>query len=589
MSDDPRWDPEMRAARQAMDAAAAQFPPVQLAEPLDQHQAVNDALQMRWVRGGPAMEMTEDLWIFARGRRVLCRLYRPKAAGVLPVLVWFHGGGWVWSSVDTHDRLVRELAAAGGVAALSVDYALSPEAKFPRAVLEATGVVRRLAVEAEAWGLDASRILLGGDSSGGNLALAGALALRDGGGPALKGLLAVYPVTDPDFGQPSYRECAEGYGLTTSMMRAYWDTYLRDPADRADPLAASARAELAGLPATLIQLAELDVLRSDCERMATRLRAAGVDCTSNVYPGMAHGFMRLTETVSRAREAVADAGGWLRRVGRELSGGRVLPAGRAVGCVRPVAPDSHRRDQRVQRRPGVQPAVPQRLATWAGAGERRRRRGGAPAGGDPPRQCRPAAGRGAHCRRPGERAAGRSADRRISFQCRLGGFGFCPPRHASVRRRRAADRCVGMGGGTATAFACGHPPTCRRRPGGHSRSAVARFWRSSGQRSGKGHLFRPCRRTAAPGCRGGAAGRAGHHLPAAAAAGPSGVGRTFQITGVFGSMTGRENVQMAPQAHHRRSWRCWQDAGSAFRDQALAVLIETGRVIWSGPISVRRP
>ena len=116
MNDDPRWDPEMRAARQAMDAAAAQFPPVQLAEPLDQHRAVNDALQMSWARGGPAMEMTEDLWISARGRRVLCRLHRPRATGVLPVLVWFHGGGWVWSSVDTHDRLVRELAAAGGVA-----------------------------------------------------------------------------------------------------------------------------------------------------------------------------------------------------------------------------------------------------------------------------------------------------------------------------------------------------------------------------------------------------------------------------------------------------------------------------------------
>ena len=314
MTDDPRWDPEMRAARQAMDAAAAQFPPVQLAEPLDQHRAVNDALQMRWARGGPVMELTEDLWIFARGRRVLCRLHRPRAAGLLPVLVWFHGGGWVWSSVDTHDRLARELAAAGRVATVLVDYALAPEAKFPQAVLECAGVVRRLATEAEAWGLDASRILIGGDSSGGNLAFATALALRDGGGPKLAGLLAVYPVTDPDFGQPSYREFAEGYGLTAAMMRAYWDLYLRDPADRADPLAAPARAELAGLPPTLIQLAELDVLRSDGERIAARLVAAGVDCTQLSYAGMAHGFMRLTETVTRARIAVADAGAWLQRV-----------------------------------------------------------------------------------------------------------------------------------------------------------------------------------------------------------------------------------------------------------------------------------
>lgn len=314
MSNDPRWDPEMRAAKQAMDAAAAQFPPVQLAEPLDQHRAVNEALQMAWARGGPAMEITEDLWIFAHGRRVLCRLHRPRATGVLPVLVWFHGGGWVWASVDTHDRLVRELAAAGGVATVSVDYALAPEAKFPQAVLEGIGVVRRLAAEADAWGLDASRLLLGGDSSGGNLAFATALALREAGGPKLAGLLAVYPVTEPDFQSPSYQEFAEGYGLTTAMMRAYWDIYLRDPADRANPLAVPVRADLAGLPPVLIQLAELDVLRSDGEKLAARLQAAGVDCTRFTYPGVLHGFVRLTEAVTAARTAVADAGTWLRRV-----------------------------------------------------------------------------------------------------------------------------------------------------------------------------------------------------------------------------------------------------------------------------------
>ena len=316
MIDDPRWDPEMRAARLQMDAAAAKFPPVQLAEPLQAQRAVNDALQLAWARGGPVMEMAEDLWISARGRRVLCRLNRPAGpppAALLPGLVWFHGGGWVWSSVDTHDRLVRELAAAGGVATVSVDYALSPEAKFPQALLECVDVVRGLAEEAEAWGIDAGRLLLGGDSAGGALAFGTALALRDGGGPDLAGLLAAYPVTDVDFAAPSYREFAEGYGLTAAAMRAYWDVYLRDAADRANPLAVPARADLAGLPPVLIQLAELDVLRSDGERMAERLRQAGVDCTLHLYPGMVHGFLRLTEAVGRARAAIADAGAWLRR------------------------------------------------------------------------------------------------------------------------------------------------------------------------------------------------------------------------------------------------------------------------------------
>jgi len=171
MSDDPRWDPEMRAARQAMDAAAAKFPPVEVVEPLDPQRAVNDRLAMAAARGGPAMATTSEFWIYANGRRVFCRLHRPRASGVLPVLVWFHGGGWVWLTVDTHDRLVRELATAGGVATVSVDYTLSPEAKFPQALAECVGVVRGLAARATEWGLDASRIVLGGDSAGGNLAI----------------------------------------------------------------------------------------------------------------------------------------------------------------------------------------------------------------------------------------------------------------------------------------------------------------------------------------------------------------------------------------------------------------------------------
>jgi acetyl esterase len=316
MSDDPRWDPEMRAARQAMDAAAAKFPPVEVVEPLDPQRAVNDRLAMAAARGGPAMATTSEFWIYANGRRVFCRLHRPCATGVLPVLVYFHGGGWVWLTVDTHDRLVRELAATGGVATVSVDYTLSPEAKFPQALAECVGVVRGLAARATEWGLDASRIVLGGDSAGGNLAFATALALREDGlgVPGLSGLLALYPVIAPDFESPSYREFATGYGLTAARMRAFWNLYLRDTVDRANPLAVPARATLAGLPPTFIQLAELDVLRSEGETFAARLRAAGVACDLQVYPGMLHGFMLLTEAVRGARAAVADAGAWLHRV-----------------------------------------------------------------------------------------------------------------------------------------------------------------------------------------------------------------------------------------------------------------------------------
>lgn len=308
-----RMDPEMRQARMAMDAEAAKYPPTVPREPFDEQRAVNDRLNLIWAQGGPVMADTADRWVFARGRRVLCRLHRPRRDKVLPVLIWFHGGGWVWSSLDTHDRLVREYAAAGEVAVINVDYALSPEAKFPQALLECAAVVRHIASHASAWGVDPRRILLGGDSAGGNLALATALILREqADAPRLTGLLCAYPVTSADFDSPSYQEFAEGFGLTRAAMQAYWNLYLRGPADRLNPLAAPLLGRLEGLPPALLQLAELDVLRSDGERMAAAMRAAGVEVTLETYEGVLHGFMRLSAAVGKTRTAIASAGAWLR-------------------------------------------------------------------------------------------------------------------------------------------------------------------------------------------------------------------------------------------------------------------------------------
>ena len=260
------------------------------------------------------MAASSERWVFARGRRVLCRMHRPVEAETLPVLIWFHGGGWVWSSIDTHDRLVREYAAAGGVATINVDYALSPEAKFPQALFECAEVVRRIAEDAEDWGIDPARILVGGDSAGGNLAFATALLLRDTGGPALRGILSPYPVCDAGCDTPSYREFDEGFGLTRAAMQAYWELYTRDPADRVNPLASPLRADLRGLPPVLIQVAALDVLRDDGLALARKLAEAGVDVTVETCPGVLHGFMRLSGAVGVARDAIARAGEWLRRI-----------------------------------------------------------------------------------------------------------------------------------------------------------------------------------------------------------------------------------------------------------------------------------
>lgn len=311
---DERMNPDMRAARQRIEAAAAELPPVTLSGPLDASRAINDRLNLLWVEGGPVMHATSERWVFARGRRIQCRMHRPVADPTLPVLVWFHGGGWVWSSIDTHDRLVREYAAAGRIAVFNVDYALSPEAKFPQALFECVDVVRAIAANAADWGIDPARILVGGDSAGGNLALATALLLRDTGGPSLAGILTAYPVTAADFTTASYHEFAEGYGLTRASMEAYWGLYTRDEADRRNPLAAPLLADPTGLPPVLIQIAELDVLRDDGAAMAERLIAAGVDTTFETCPGVLHGFMRLTGAVGEARDAIARAGKWLGRV-----------------------------------------------------------------------------------------------------------------------------------------------------------------------------------------------------------------------------------------------------------------------------------
>ena len=240
MSQD-RVDPEMRAARARMDAEAATQPPVTLAEPIGVSRAVSERLAMSYCVGGPVMAETIEHWLFVRGRRLLCRVHKPRTDAPLPVFVWLHGGGFVFQSIDSHDRLVREFAVAGDVATVSVDYSLAPESRFPMALLECSDVVRALA--ATDWGLDTTRIAVGGDSSGGNLALATAIYLRDVGGPKLCGVLVPYPVTSADFTSPSYTAFAIGFGLTRARMQAYWGLYIRDEADRLNPLAAPLLAE----------------------------------------------------------------------------------------------------------------------------------------------------------------------------------------------------------------------------------------------------------------------------------------------------------------------------------------------------------
>lgn len=258
----------------------------------------------------------EALAVPAPHGEIALRLYRPVAPSgpPLPVLLWLHGGGWTIGDLDTHDTLCRALALQAGCAVVSVDYRLAPEHRFPAAVDDAVAATRWLHAHAAALGLDAGRLVAGGDSAGGNLAAVVALATRDEGGPPLAGQLLVYPATDMHCVLDSHRRNGQGYLLTADTMAWFIGHYLARPADaddwRASPLRHPA---LAGLPPALVITAGFDPLRDEGLAYAQRLSDAGVRCSLVSFERQLHGFLLMGRVLDEANEAVALCGDWLRR------------------------------------------------------------------------------------------------------------------------------------------------------------------------------------------------------------------------------------------------------------------------------------
>jgi acetyl esterase len=241
---------------------------------------------------GAAVKSTEMVSIPVEGGTIAARVYRPLGAdGVLPAIVYIHGGGWVLCSLDTHDNTCRNLCAGVGAVVVSIDYRMAPEYRFPVATDDCLAALRWVADHADELRIDANRLMIGGDSAGGNLSAVTALRIRDEGGPALVGQMLIYPVTDDiAAGFPSYSEFAEGFGLTADDMAWFWDHYVPDPALRSHPHASPLRAEsLAGLPPALVLTAGCDVLRDEGEAYAGRLAAAGVTLDFRRYEGLHHG------------------------------------------------------------------------------------------------------------------------------------------------------------------------------------------------------------------------------------------------------------------------------------------------------------
>lgn len=244
--------------------------------------------------------------------RIRVRAYTPighrPELGLVGGVVFFHGGGWVLGTLDTIDSLCRRLANTSGCVVVSVNYRLSPEAKFPTALEDCYLATRQLAVEADTFGIDPTRIAVAGDSAGGNLAAAVAMMNRDQGGPALAFQLLVYPIADHAFDTPSYLEFADGFGLNREMMAWYWDQYLDRAEDGGSPLASILKApDLTGLPPAMVITAECDVLRDEGEAYARRLQNAGVSVELRRYDGQIHGFLQMADSFESAKIAISDA------------------------------------------------------------------------------------------------------------------------------------------------------------------------------------------------------------------------------------------------------------------------------------------
>ena len=221
------------------------------------------------------------------------RIYSPAGvgSGLLPALVWFHGGGWVFGSLDSADFVCRGIANRAGCRVISVAYRLAPEAKFPAAVDDCFAVTKWISDNAADLHVDADRIAVGGDSCGGNLAAVVAQLARDQGGPSLAFQALVYPVTDHSFDTPSYRDYGDGYFLTRDAMVWLWNHYLEEVGDGNSPLASPLRATtLAGLPPAIVITAEFDPLRDEAEAYAARLRADDVTVELVRYDSQIHGF-----------------------------------------------------------------------------------------------------------------------------------------------------------------------------------------------------------------------------------------------------------------------------------------------------------
>lgn len=312
-------DPDIRRFIETMGAAFASYPNFNQL-PVAEARQIVEKVRAPWAQGGPQMAETREVMASTREGEVRLRIHRPAgvdpAAGLSPALVYIHGGGWTLFSLDTHDRLMREYAERAGIMVVGVDYALSPEHKFPVALHQIVDVMRWLGREGARFGVDPDRLALGGDSAGGNLTAAAALALRDAGeGQLIKGMVLNYGAFAEGSSEEYHRRYGgEGYMLTSEEMVVFWNNYLGDKKDIQNPLICPLYGDLKGLPPAFMVIPECDVLTEQSLRMAEKLKAAGVPTTDIIYKGATHSFLEAMSISALAVRALDDTAAWLRQL-----------------------------------------------------------------------------------------------------------------------------------------------------------------------------------------------------------------------------------------------------------------------------------
>jgi acetyl esterase/lipase len=301
----PWVDPELIAAGKLLQEKGFVVPDRTVA-PLSEVRAAQERVGVFLGEGTVPLKDERDLSLPGPHGQVPCRLYLPDGVERPPLIVYAHGGGFMQGSLNSWDHFLRDLVRQSGVAALSVDYKLSPEVKFPVAYEEMVAITRLAIREGAGFGIDPNRIAVGGDSAGSNLALATALAMRDAGQRALKFQLLIYGVYSTDSDSPSWQRFGQGAGLNQVNMRWIWETYLEGPQQQEDWRAAPILAELKGVAPAHLIVGSLDPLLDDSNNLVAKLKPAGVPCQLTIYQGINHGFIRYGRLIGTARRAIAD-------------------------------------------------------------------------------------------------------------------------------------------------------------------------------------------------------------------------------------------------------------------------------------------